>query len=168
MKILLMRVQVGSYPARRGPTIFLGRLTGLCLQAGSGYWAKISIHIFWSKQHDILHECPVWTEWCTFRMIMAAELEWCKIDDMIPCFFLPNPDPVVQPSLRAIWYPIFSYTSGGWYNSGSTSQIKAKHPRTAFRIDYLIMSYSTVWVAILAPVVQTWDRAIHRMNHFII
>jgi len=64
---------------------------------------------------DILLEYPVGTEWCTFRMIMimAAELEWCKNDDMIPCFFRPNPDPVVQPSLRAIWYPIFSYTSGG-------------------------------------------------------
>ena len=52
MKILLKSVQVGSYPARRGPTIFIGRLTGLCLQSGSGYWAKISIHIFQSKKHD--------------------------------------------------------------------------------------------------------------------
>ena len=52
MKILLKRVQVGSYPARIGPTIFIERLTGLCLQSCSGYWAKISIHIFQSKKHD--------------------------------------------------------------------------------------------------------------------
>lgn len=59
----------------------------------------------------------------------AMHLSWFNV----PCLFLPSPDPVFHPSLRAIWYPIFSYTIGGWYNSGSTSQIKANTQKQSLR-----------------------------------